>query len=151
MQDKDFVQKTIELSKKSVEMGGYPVGAVVVKGGKIIAEGLSNGKQLCDPTSHAETAAIREAAQALKKRNLDDVVLYSSMEPCIMCFSASFWAYIPKVVFACGRDRVSGDYYEGDHNIFELNEKGRRKIDLIHYSEAEEAALQVVRDWESSL
>ena len=151
MNDKDFIKKTIELSQESVDVGGYPVGAIIVKNGKIISSGLSNGKNLCDPTSHAETAAIREAGKKLNKRNLDDVVLYSSLEPCVMCFASSFWAYIPRVVFACSRSKVSSDYYEGDHNIFELNNKGRRKIELVHFDELEQEALDVITEWEKSL
>lgn len=148
MEDKKFIQKAIELSQESVAMDAYPVGAVVVKDGTIVAQGLSNGKQLNDPTSHAEIAAIRAAGQVLGKRNLDDVVLYSSLEPCVMCYAASFWAYIPRVVFACGRDRVAKDHYEGDHNIFDLNEKGRRQIDIVHFSDMEPHALEVIKEWE---
>ncbi|MDC1205319.1 nucleoside deaminase [Candidatus Pacebacteria bacterium] len=149
MNDKDFIKKAIELSQESVDVGGYPVGSVIVKNGEIVSTGLSNGKNLCDPTSHAETAAIREAGKKLDKRNLDDVVLYSSLEPCVMCFASSFWAYIPKVVFACSRDKVSSDYYEGDHNIFELNNKGRRQINLVHFEELEQKALNVITEWEN--
>ncbi len=148
MQDKYFIKKAIELSRKSVAMGAYPVGAVIVKDEEIIAEGLSNGKQLNDPTSHAEIAAIRAAGQALGKRNLDDVTLYSSLEPCVMCYAASFWAYIPRVVFACGRDKVAKDHYEGNHNIFDLNKNARRQIKLVHFLEVEEDALKVIREWE---
>ena len=151
MLDADFIKRAIELSQKSVEVGGYPVGAVIVQNGQIVSEGLSKGKQLCDPTSHAETAAIREAGKKLDKRNLDDVVLYSSLEPCVMCFASSFWAYIPKVVFACSRDKVSADYYEGEHNIFELNRKGRRVIELVHFGELEQEALEVITEWEKTL
>ena len=148
MSDKEILEKTIKLSKESVTVGGYPVGAVIVQNGKIVSTGLSNGKQLCDPTSHAETSAIRSAGEKLNKRNLDDVVLYSSLEPCVMCFTSSFWAYIPKIVFACGRDMVSSEYYEGNHNIFDLNKDGRREIELVHFKELENKALEVITEWE---
>jgi len=148
MTDADYIKKTIELSRQSIAVGGYPVGALIVRNGEIIATGLSDGKQLFDATSHAETSAIREASKKLNKRNLDDVVLYSSLEPCVMCFTASFWAYIPKIVFACCRDRVPADYYEGRHNIFELNKVSRRQIDLVHLKELEDEACQIISDWE---
>ncbi len=151
MTDKDYVLKAIEISKESVTVGGYPAGAVIVQNNEIVGTGLSNGKQLCDPTSHAETDAIRKAGLKLEKRNMDDVVLYTSLEPCVMCFTSSFWAYIPRIVFACSRDRVSSDYYEGNHNIFELNKVGRRKIDLVHFDELEDRALQVITEWEKTL
>jgi guanine deaminase len=148
MTDKDFIEKAIAASKESVALGGYPAGAVIVQSGSIVSTGFSNGKQLCDPTNHAETDAIRKAGQKLNKRNLDDVVLYTSLEPCVMCFTSSFWAYIPRIVYACSRDKVSGDYYEGAHDIFELNKLSRRKIDLIHFEALENEALDVIREWE---
>lgn len=150
MNEQDFLREAIELSQKSVDVGGYPVGAVIVSDGEIIATGVSNGKQLHDPTSHAETAAIREAAQKLGERDLVNVVLYSSLEPCVMCYASSFWAHIPRVVFACGRDRVTSQYYEGNHNIFSLNENSHRTIELVHEKELEEAALEVIQKWEDS-
>ncbi len=148
MNEAFFIKKSIELSQQSIDAGGYPVGALVVRNGEIIGEGYSDGKQLCDATSHAEVAAIREASQKLNKRNLDDVVLYTSLEPCVMCFMSSFWAYIPKIVFACSRARVTRKYYEGDHDIAELNKMCRRQIELVHYTGAEEAALRIINEWE---
>lgn len=148
MTDADYIKKTIELSRQSISVGGYPVGALIVWDGDIIATGLSDGKQLFDATSHAEISAIREASKKLNKRNLDDVVLYSSLEPCVMCFTASFWAYISRIVFACNRNRVPADYYEGSHSIFELNKASRRQIELVHFKEFEDEALKVISDWE---
>ena len=148
MNDLDFIMKTIELSKESVAIGGYPIGAVIVKNGEVISTGLSNGKLLCDPTSHAETAAIRDAGKILNKRNLDDVVLYTSLEPCVMCFTSCVWAYIPKIVFACSKNKVSAKYYEGSHDISNLNNSNRRKIELVHYKKLENQALNVITEWE---
>lgn len=150
MNEQDFLKRAIELSQESVEVGGYPAGAIVVRQGEIIGIGISNGKQLYDPTSHAETAAIRDATQKLNRRDLVDAVLYSSLEPCLMCYSASFWAHIPRVVFACGRDKVSSKYYEGDHNIFSLNEKSHRHIELMHEKTLETVALRIIQKWENS-
>lgn len=144
----EFIKKTIELSKKSAQIGGYPAGAVIVRNREIIAEGLSDGKQLCDATIHAETAAIREASEKLERRNLDDVVLYTSLEPCLMCYAATFWAHIPKVVYACSRDRVSVKYYEGFHNIHEVNKSSLRTIQLVHAQQFEDDALRVIHEWE---
>ena len=144
-----LLKQAIELSKKSVAIGGYPAGALVFHDGKIIATGFSDGKQLCDATSHAEISAIREASKKLNKRDLTDVVLYTSLEPCVMCLAASFWAHIPKIVFACRRKSVSSKYYEGEHDIFELNKTSRRQIELIHFKELESDAMCVIQDWEN--
>ena len=70
------------------------------------------------------------------------------MEPCVMCFAASFWAYIPKVVFACGRSRAGVDYFEGNHDINALNAASRRQIQLVHLKELEDEAFKVAADWE---
>ncbi|MCR4280221.1 MAG: nucleoside deaminase [Candidatus Komeilibacteria bacterium] len=151
MENKDFLQLAIDKSKTSVTVGAFPVGAIIVQNGKIVASAISNGKQLKDPTSHAEVAVIREVCQKLQNRDLKDVILYSSLEPCLMCYAASFWASIPKIVYACSRQRVSIIHYEGDHHLNEINQASRHPIELVHIKEMEESALKVIEDWESSL
>ena len=151
MSDKEFLQLAIKKSQESVEAGAFPVGAIVVQNGEIVSSSISNGKQLKDPTSHAEIAAIREACQKLKNRDLKNVVLYSSLEPCLMCYAASFWASIPRVVYACSRTRASKMHYEGGHNLGQINEVSRHPIELMHMKEMEEKALKIISDWEASL
>lgn len=151
MSDAKFLQLAIERSQESVTLGGFPVGVVIVRSGKIIASGISNGKQRNDPTSHAKIDAIRKACQKLETRDLKDVVLYSSLEPCLMCFAASTWASVPKIIYACGRNRVSKQHFEGDHNLASINEATRHPIKLVHLSKLEEQALQVIENWEKSL
>ncbi len=145
-----FLQKAIEESKKSIAVGGFPVGAVVVEDERVISFGISNGKQLNDPTSHAEIVAIRMACQKKQSRCLKNVVLYSSLEPCLMCFNASVWASIPKIIYACSRNRVSKQHYEGNHNLVSINEAMRYLIKLIHFRELENEALQVIESWENN-
>jgi len=151
MEDTDYLKKAIESSEDSVSIGGFPVGAVVVKDDEIIATGVSNGKQLKDPTSHAEIAAIRNACQKLDRRDLPDVVLYSSLEPCLMCLCASSWSSIKKVVYACGRDKVSKQHYEGGHDLQEINQNFRNPIEVIHMKELENEALGIIQEWEESI
>ncbi|KKU91070.1 MAG: Guanine deaminase [Candidatus Jorgensenbacteria bacterium GW2011_GWA1_48_11] len=148
MDDKQFLQKAIEKSKESVAQGGFPVGAIIIRNGKILSFGLSNGKQFNDPTNHAEINAIRMACQKVRDRRLKDVILYSSLEPCLMCFAASTWATIPKIVYACGRNRVSKLHYEGNHDLMPINKAARQPIELIHLQELEEEALRVIEGWE---
>ena len=84
-QDKAFMREAIRLANESVEKGGGPFGAVVVKDGKIIA-GRSNSVTLDnDCTAHAEVNAIREACRALGTFDLSGCVIYTSCEPCPMC------------------------------------------------------------------
>jgi tRNA(Arg) A34 adenosine deaminase TadA len=148
MTEHDYLAQAIRISEESVQAGGYPAGAVIVRGGEIIATGISDGKRLHDATSHAEIAAIRAAAVKLGERDIPDAVLYTSLEPCLMCYAACFWAHIPQIVFACSRAKVSSKYYEGDHDISELNNATQRRIKLIHVQGMEEEALAVIQRWE---
>ncbi|MGE5312447.1 MAG: nucleoside deaminase [Acidobacteriota bacterium] len=141
--------RAIELSKTSVEAGGFPVGAVILQNDIVIAEGISNGKELHDPTSHAETVAIRRACKELGSRSLRNTTLYSSMEPCLMCLSASSWASIPKIVYAASRERLDPQHFEGTHDIRQINAAMKKPIELVHAEDYEEIALQVIRDWEA--
>jgi len=88
MDDKQYLKLAIEQAKKSVMEGGFPAGAIVVKDGKIISEGVSLGRKLNDPTEHAETSAIRKGCKNLGSY-LDGAILYASLQPCIMCFSVA--------------------------------------------------------------
>ena len=149
--DDTYLNKALELSSKSIKIGGFPVGVVIISDGLVLSEAVSNGKQLNDPTSHAEIAAIREAALKLKTRNLSNSVLYSSMEPCLMCYGATVWASIPRVIFACSRDKLSKMHFEGHHQLKDINNLTRKPIELVHYSKLESTALKIIEDWEKSL
>jgi tRNA(Arg) A34 adenosine deaminase TadA len=95
-----MMRKAIRLSVKNVEAGGGPFGAVIVKEGKEIASGVNRVTKTNDPTAHAEVTAIRKAAKKLKDFNLSGCEIYTSCEPCPMCFSAIYWARIEKIYYA---------------------------------------------------
>ena len=99
MFDKKFMKKAILLSKKNVEKGGGPFGAVIVKEGKIIATGCNRVTCNCDPTAHAEVTAIRNACKKTGTFNLDGCQIYTSCEPCPMCLSAIYWAHISNIYY----------------------------------------------------
>lgn len=151
MDDKQFLQKAMAKAKESVAQGGFPAGAIVVKNGEIVGEGVSVGNKLNDPTSHGEIASIREACKNLKTSDLSDSVLYASMQPCLMCLGASMWSAIPKIVFACPKEKVSADYYGGHYQPSTINSELTRPIELVHFAELEEESLAIVREWEKSL
>jgi tRNA(Arg) A34 adenosine deaminase TadA len=148
--DRKYLKNAIELSKKSITNGGFPVGALVVLDKKIISTGLSNGKQLKDATSHAEIVAIREASKILDRRDLKGAVIYSSLEPCLMCFSASYWAGISKIVYACSKNKVSKQHYEGLHDLHTINSNNNRTIKLAQITELEDRALAIIENWEKN-
>ena len=77
MSDKDYLKIAVEQARKSVEKGGFPAGAVVVKDEAIVSKGVSLGSQLCDPTGHAETVSIIKACQKLKTVDLVGATLFT--------------------------------------------------------------------------
>ena len=152
MDDKHYLKLAVVQAKKSIDEGGFPAGAVVVKDGKIIAEGISLGFSLHDPTSHAETAAIRAACQNLQTSNLEGATLYESLECCNMCFSVSYWAGISRIVYA-GRktpEMVKKMYYEGKVDNDVLNGSNNKKIEVVFISDFEKDSLELVKKWEDS-
>lgn len=149
MTDKDYLKLAVEQSKKSVAEGGFPAGAVIVKDGKVVAEGVSLGRMLNDPTEHAETSAIRKACKNIKSY-LDGATLYGSLECCNMCFSVANWAGISKVVYGCRKtaEMVSKSYYEGQTENKTLNESNNRKMEIVFIPDFEQECLDLVKEWE---
>jgi guanine deaminase len=97
-----FMSRAIELAIENVRSGrGGPFGAVVVKGGTIIAEGANSVTTANDPTAHAEMTAIRAACRVLAGFQLAGCDIYTSCEPCPMCLGAIYWARPARVFFAC--------------------------------------------------
>lgn len=99
-----FMRRAIELAHHAsldYSTGGV-FGAVIVKDGEIISEGMNRVVASHDPTWHAEMEAIRLACVTLQNFKLDDCILYASGEPCPMCLATSYWAGIPTIYYASG-------------------------------------------------
>lgn len=97
--DKKFMKAAIEVSEKGVRKGNSPFGACIVKNGKIVSCTHNTVIPKNDSTNHAEINAIRKACKKLKTFDLSGCVIYSTTEPCPMCFSAIHWARIEKIVY----------------------------------------------------
>lgn len=96
-----LMTRAIELAIDNVRSNnGGPFGAVIAKGGEIVAEGVNRVTAMNDPTAHAEVVAIREACTKLRVFELADHEIYTSCEPCPMCLGAIYWARIGKIYFA---------------------------------------------------
>lgn len=149
--DERFLRRAIQESQISVENGGFPVGCVITQSNEIVARGISNGKQLHDPTAHAEICAIRQLCQQLQTRSLSGMTLYSSMEPCLMCLAACTWASIPRVVYAISRQSLDPMHFEGSHDIDHINAAMRKPVGLIHLEKLEPEGLKVIRNWETRI
>lgn len=100
-QHENFVRRAIELSAKTalVDNAGGVFGAVIVKDGKIIAEGANRVVAEHDLPWHGEMEAIRKACHTLGSFKLTGCTLYTSAEPCPMCAAASYWAGIERIYF----------------------------------------------------
>lgn len=98
MTDEDFMRKALSLADRAYLKGEIPVGALIVRGGEIIAEGSNENRSCNDPTLHAELIAIRAAASYLGNERLTGCDLYVTKEPCCMCAGAIVHSRIRRVV-----------------------------------------------------
>jgi guanine deaminase len=106
MYDEKFMRRAIELSAQALDTpGARPYGAVVVKDGKIVGEGLNEAAKKFDPTSHGEVEAIRDACRNLKTTDLSGAELYTSCEPCSVCVSTMIMAGIGKMYYGASLDQ----------------------------------------------
>ncbi|MFY9147464.1 MAG: tRNA adenosine(34) deaminase TadA [Bacillota bacterium] len=97
--DETFMLSALEQAERSAAMGEVPVGAVIVKDGRIIAVGCNMKETTNDPTAHAEIQAIRAAAKALQSWRLLDTTMYVTLEPCVMCCGALVHARVRRLVY----------------------------------------------------
>ncbi|MDJ0974277.1 MAG: tRNA adenosine(34) deaminase TadA [Planctomycetota bacterium] len=97
--DAAFMQEAIEEARQAAEVGEVPVGAVVVRGGQVIARAHNAREIENDPSAHAELVAMREAARLLRSWRLTGCTVYVTLEPCFMCAGAIVNARPDRVVF----------------------------------------------------
>src|SRR4029077_10344270 len=113
MYDERFMKRAIEISRRALtEKGTEPFGAVVVRDGTVVGEGLNHSVAHWDPTSHGETEAIRDACRKLGTVDLNGSDLYSSCEPCALCVAAMNIVGIRKLYYASSLDQ-SGAAFAG--------------------------------------
>lgn len=98
-QDKIYMQMAIDKAKEGVDKGQSPFGACIVKNDKIIACDHNIVWSSTDITAHGEIHAIRNACRNIDSINLSGTTIYSTCEPCPMCFTAIHWAKIDKIVY----------------------------------------------------
>jgi len=101
-QDRDYMRQAIQLMRQAgvVDKTGGPFGAVVVRDGKVLAASGNSVVRDNDPSAHAEVNAIRIACRAVGSPNIPGAVLYSSCEPCPMCYATAYWARVSKIFYA---------------------------------------------------
>lgn len=124
MYHETFLRRAIEISAQALDTPGTePFGAVIVKNGKIVGEGINRSVMNHDPTSHGETEAIRDACRNLETVDLRGCDLYSSCEPCALCVAAMNIAGITTLYYAA-------DMGQAGAAIGDLPEAARFPIDV---------------------
>lgn len=108
MTNEELMRMAIALAQDNVTRGGGPFGAVVARGGEVVATGVNRVTADCDPTAHAEVRAIRAAAARLGTFDLRGCELFSSCEPCPMCLGAVYWARLDRLFYASTKADAAG-------------------------------------------
>jgi len=126
----EFLRRAIRLATQNVVSGsGGPFGAVIVRDGRIVGEGVNSVTAVNDPTAHAEINAIRAAAKALGTFTLAGCQLYTSCEPCPMCLAAAYWARIDAIYYAAGAADAARAGFDDAFLYEELRkDKAERKL-----------------------
>lgn len=129
-----FMKRAVDLAIQNVRDGGSPFGAVLVKDGEIIAEGVNELHIKFDVSGHAELLAIRRAQEKLQTHDLSGFVMYASGEPCPMCLTAMYMAGI-KEGYYCHSIEETAQYGSGTSQMIysDLKKKrGERQLVMKH-------------------
>jgi guanine deaminase len=148
MNKEDFMREAIRLSIENVKNGGGPFGAIIVKGGKIVATGVNRVTANNDPTAHAEVSAIRAACNKLNTFDLSGCDIYTSCEPCPMCLGAIYWAHLDTIYYGNNKNDAE-DIGFGDAFIYKelalpMVERKLKSIGLLR-----DEALKAFVEWNS--
>jgi tRNA(Arg) A34 adenosine deaminase TadA len=146
MYQKKFMDLAIKLANENLEKGGGPFGAVIVKDGEVIASKANSVTLDNDPTAHAEVNTIREACRVLNTFDLTGCEIYSSCEPCPMCFSALSWSHIDICYYANTKEDAEYIGFDDAFIYEELKKDPKdRKIPFIKVDNSE--AIKTFEKW----
>ncbi len=142
------MRRAVALSIQAMRTNrGGPFGAVIVKDGRVVAEGVNRVTSDNDPTAHAEVSAIRAACAALGTFSLDGCDIYTSCEPCPMCLAAIHWARIARIFYGNTREDAARIGFDDERIYREIAlSPDRRTIPMTRILEDEAAG--AFREWE---
>jgi guanine deaminase len=128
---KHYMREAIKIAKKGIKNGQAPFGACIVKNNKILACEHNLVWKNKDPTMHAEVNTIRRACKKLRTIDLSGCILYTTTEPCPMCFSAAHWAKIDLIIYGASiNDAEKAGFSELTISNKEMKALGKSKIKI---------------------
>jgi tRNA(Arg) A34 adenosine deaminase TadA len=132
MNDEDYMRLAIGAARLGVEEGQSPFAACIVKDGEILCCMHNHVWRDLDSTAHAEIVAIREACKKLHSIDLKGCVIYSTCEPCPMCFAACHWAKISKIIYGARiADAQSLGFSELSLSNLQMKREGKSPIEIV--------------------
>jgi tRNA(Arg) A34 adenosine deaminase TadA len=114
-EDREFMRRALDEMRRAgvIEKTGGPFGVVIVRDGNIIAAAGNSVTRDSDPTAHAEINAIRAACRKAQSPHLEGTTLYSSCEPCPMCYATAHWARVGRIVYAASWEDYADLFDDG--------------------------------------
>lgn len=146
----DFMRAAIEAARESVARGaGGPFGACIVREGEILSVSSNHVLINHDPTAHAEVMAIRKACSALEYHLLEGADIYSTTEPCPMCFSSIHWARCQRIYYGTTiADVAALGFNELELSNFQMKEIGGSPVEIVPNFMRDEC-LELLRFWQN--
>ncbi len=144
----DFMAAAIEEARRGMLSGeGGPFGAVIVRSGEIVSRAHNEVLATNDPTAHSEVTAIRRASALLGRFDLSDCEIYSSCEPCPMCFAAIHWAKLRTLTFGCTKEDAARVGFD-DEFIYEVIRGTAKRAQVSVHQAGRESAIGLFEEWE---
>lgn len=143
----NYLKRANDLAVANVEEGGQPFGAVLVKDGEVIGEGVNELHITHDVSGHAEMIAIRRAQQKLQTDCLRGARMYASGEPCPMCYAAMAFVGIDDVVYSASVEEAAGSGLTRSKEIYDDLKKPRTERKLIQSEQQKIAEISPLHVW----
>lgn len=145
----NYLKRANELAIANIEEGGQPFGAVLVKEGVVIGEGVNEMHIAYDVSGHAEMIAIRRAQQRLQTDDLRGARMYASGEPCPMCYAAMAFVGIEDVVYSASVEEAAASGLTRSQEIYEDLKKIRTERVLIQSYQQKIGGLSPLQVWKN--
>lgn len=146
--DERHMLRAVEAARRGIESGQTPFGACIVRDGEVVTCEHNVVWGTTDITAHAEVHAIRRACRALATVDLSGAVIYTTCEPCPMCFSACHWARLDQIVYGARiEDAREAGFNELGISNREMKRRGGSPVE-IEGDVLREACVELFRTWE---